>query len=206
MTTRALPSGEQTLSHSERYGIYIPGFPLLYFSTLIFEFFILLYSSLRPHTSFTMAVISTLTLTNNPALRDLEAVLLDPFLRSIFYGAVGSTMLDFKPSRLDINTHLNFGVTSYSLDPAVASALWLGLKKLAQIIHCAGNDYNPFTTLQPLPITIPTEKLCSAGLSPPLISLILAFPFTNALLARCDSVEEVYRRIDIVRHIANYYV
>lgn len=111
------------------------------------------------------AVHTTLAYTNNAAFRGLERLRKDPFLRSLFQGTIGSLILDYKPSRLDIVTHLRYGVTTYSLDPLLADALYHALRKIDQIIHCTGNNLNPFTTLQPLPISIPTSHLKEANLS-----------------------------------------
>lgn len=159
------------------------------------------------HSTFQMsAVSSALSRTPNASLRELEVLLADPFLRTLFQGAIGSFVLDYKPSQLDVVTHLRYGVTTYSLDPLIADALYLALKKIGQIIHCAGNDFNPFTTLQPLPLSIPPSRLTEANLSTPLISLVLAFPGANPLLAECNSVNEVFHHVTVVRHIANYYV
>lgn len=178
----------------------------LYFSTAQSTSFILS-NIFSLYLALTMpAVLSTLSRTSNPAFRAVESVLADPFLRALFQGAIGSLILDYRPSRLDIVPHLRSGVTTYLLDPQVAHSLWLSIRKIAQIINCAGNDYNPFTTIQPLLISIPPARLRAADLVSPLISLSLAFPFVNPLLVECDSVDDVYNRVTMVRHIANYYV
>jgi hypothetical protein len=77
---------------------------------------------------------------------------------------------------------------------------------LAQIIQCTGNDYNPFVTQQPLPISIPPAHLHAAGLTTPLISLTLAVPFTNPLLAECETIDSVFHCVAIVKHIINFYI
>lgn len=152
------------------------------------------------------SAISTLSRTSNVAFRGLEETLADPFLRALFQGAIGNLVLDYKPSPLDVVPHLRSGVTTYSLDPQVANSLWVSIRKIAQIIHCAGNNYNPFTTRQPLPITIPPARLRAIQLSSPLISMALAFPFNNPLLIECDTIDDILNRVIIIRHIANYYV
>jgi hypothetical protein len=129
-----------------------------------------------------------------------------PILACLFQGAIGSLVLDYKPSKLDIVTHLQYGVTTYSLDPQVAAALWLAIRKIAQIILCAGNSYNPFTTQQPLPTSIPPTRLCAANLAQPLIMMAVAYPYSNPLLIKCNTIDEVFGHVNIICHITTYYM
>ncbi|KAF8073445.1 hypothetical protein FPV67DRAFT_1666212 [Lyophyllum atratum] len=153
------------------------------------------------------AVLSTaLSFVPAGSLRELEATIRDPFLKTLFQGTIGSSIYNYRYNPIDIINHLDLGVTTYSLDRQIATSLWLVLKKLAQVIHCAALNHNPFETNRPLPLTIPIAQLRALRVSAPHISLVLAFPDQNPLSDRFSTIEELRDRIELVQHIAAYYV
>ncbi|KAF8071498.1 hypothetical protein FPV67DRAFT_1665537 [Lyophyllum atratum] len=149
---------------------------------------------------------NAVTFVTYPSTRELERVLGSPFIKTLYHGAVGTLLFDYSFSPLDIVPVIEYGVTTYALEPKLATTLWMTLKKLAQIIHCAAWDHNPFASAEPLPLSLPLDKLSSINLPAPLISLILASPERNPLLDAFPSIYDVKHRIALVQHIATYYV
>ncbi|KAF8062361.1 hypothetical protein FPV67DRAFT_1452218 [Lyophyllum atratum] len=152
------------------------------------------------------AMSKALTFVANPTTRDLERVINSPFLKTLFQGAIGSFLIDYAFSPLDVVTTLEYGVTRYSLDPQMAATLWSTIPKLAQVIHCAAWEHNPFASAEPLPTSLPFDKLRSIDLPAPIISLVLASPQRNPLLDSFDSAYDLKHRITLVQHIAMYYI
>ncbi|KAF8060239.1 hypothetical protein FPV67DRAFT_1453355 [Lyophyllum atratum] len=142
----------------------------------------------------------------NPTTRELERVVNSPFLKTLFHGAIGSFLIDYAFTPLDIVTTVDYGVTHYSLEPQIATALWSTLTKLAQVIQCAAWDHNPFESAEPLPVSISLDKLHSIDLAPPILPLVLASPERNPLLDPFECVYDVKHRLILVQHITMYYV
>ncbi|KAG6905470.1 hypothetical protein DXG01_002498 [Tephrocybe rancida] len=153
------------------------------------------------------ATVSTaLTIAANSTLREFERAIKNPFLKSLFHGIVISALLDYQNNPTDIIPHLRFGQTTYSFNPQTATALFTGFIKLGQVIQCAALDFNPYATNTPLPITIPHDKFISIAMPAPLISLALAAPHRNPLLAEYSSIKEVFHNIRTLQHAYHYYI
>ncbi|KAF8059029.1 hypothetical protein FPV67DRAFT_1675643 [Lyophyllum atratum] len=149
---------------------------------------------------------TALTFVASPTMRQIEAVIRDPFLKSLFRGAIASPLLDYQYNPLDIIPHLDHGATSYTLDPRVATSLWSLMTKMAQVVHCAAHDFDPYTSGKELPITLPRDRLKSLQLSTPTLSYVLAFPHRNPLLDAFPSMEQLRFRLQLVQHIACSYL
>lgn len=105
----------------------------------------------------------------NSEARRLDNILSDPFLRTLFSGIFKEHNLDMTNilNPLEVDTLLDYGVTTYKLCPTVASAIGLEAIRLAQVIFCAANDHNPYTTPKPLTYSIQTETLLSIDMTEP---------------------------------------
>ncbi|PPQ81628.1 hypothetical protein CVT26_003005, partial [Gymnopilus dilepis] len=138
------------------------------------------------------------------AFTQLETVLKDPFLKVLFRGAINPGILDYRVSPLDITAQVVNGDTTFRLRESIAQTLWLTVVKLAQVIQCAGNNYNPYEANDhPLPLSIPDASFRSIGFDPLILPLVL-FPATiNPLLRPFPSIpaieEEVCRVVQIVQ-------
>ncbi|KAF8059911.1 hypothetical protein FPV67DRAFT_1674467 [Lyophyllum atratum] len=153
------------------------------------------------------AVHSTaVTFVAHPTMRELERVIKNPFLKTLFRGAISSLLLDYAFNPLDIVPHLNIGLTTYSLEPRIATTLWTNILKIAQVIHCSALDFNPYTTSEPLPVAIPYDRFRALTLHAPVISLALQAPHRNPLLDEFLTIEEVQERVARVQHFGHYYI
>ncbi|KAG6914070.1 hypothetical protein DXG01_002589 [Tephrocybe rancida] len=139
-------------------------------------------------------------------LRELELAIKDTFLKILFRGSIGTSLLDYEFSLIDVVTHLDYGITSYTLDKLVADALWLVLRKIAQVVHCAAWQHNPYESRKPLPSFIPTYQLSALGVTAPLISLVLANPVANPLLEAFSSVKALRERVQLVKQAAFRFI
>lgn len=135
----------------------------------------------------------------------LEAILGDPFLRSIFQGALNAHVLDYKISLTDITAHLNDNArTTYTLDSDIAGSLFSIFKKLIQVITCAGNNFNPNSDIMPLPVDLPKDAVASLGM-PDLVTSWGALSSTvNPLALEFCSVANILKMFKRLQDIANF--
>ncbi|RDB20174.1 hypothetical protein Hypma_012727 [Hypsizygus marmoreus] len=152
-------------------------------------------------------VQSTLTYTPFGAIRRLENVLHDSTLKTLFHGVINPSILTLRLSRFDINARLDYGTTIYSVDPTAAAALWNSVKKIAQVIHCAAYDINPYTSNRPLPPTLPLDHLASLGLRAPSCSIALSVKSGQAPLGMtATNCDVLYDLIAAFQQMATYYL
>ncbi|KAG6904341.1 hypothetical protein DXG01_010835 [Tephrocybe rancida] len=135
-------------------------------------------------------------------LCELELIIKNTFLKILFCGSIGTSLLDYQFSLIDVITHLDYGITSYTLDKLVADALWLVLRKIAQVVHCAAWQHNPYESRKPLPSFIPTYQLLALSITAPLISLVLANPIANPLLQVFSSIKALCKHVQLVQQAA----
>jgi hypothetical protein len=83
--------------------------------------------------------------------------------------------LDFIPMSESNNQHV-------AIKPGLAHGLWYTLQRLARIVLCASNDYNPNEDSGPLPTTIPAVALEQLDLPFPPIVHAEVYPDSNPLL------------------------
>lgn len=135
----------------------------------------------------------------------LDAVLSDPFLRSIFQGALNARVLDYKISFTDITAHLNNDArTTYTLDSDIAGSLFSIFKKLIQIITCAGNNFNPNVDIMPLPSNLPDDAVTSLGMPDPVVSWGTLAASVNPLSLEFYSVGNIFKMFKKLQDIANF--
>ena len=135
----------------------------------------------------------------------LDAILGDPFLRSIFQGALNARVIDYKISFTDITAHLNGEArTTYTLDADIASSLFSVFKKLTQVITCAGNNFNPNIDIIPLPSQLPKDAVASLGMTDPVSSWGTLNTSINPLALEFDSVASIFKVFKKLQDIANF--
>lgn len=135
----------------------------------------------------------------------LDAVLGDPFLRSVFQGALNAHVLDYKISLTDITAHLNNNArTTYTLDSDIAGSLFSVFKKLIQVITCAGNNFNPNIDVIPLPPNLPKGAVASLGIADPVTSWGVLSTSVNPLALEFYSVANIFKMFRKLQDIANF--
>ncbi|KAG6835808.1 hypothetical protein H0H93_014479 [Arthromyces matolae] len=137
--------------------------------------------------------------TNNDVMRKIELALVDPLCKTLFSGIVDSVSTRYRYNPLDVETWVTHGVHSYTLKPAVAETIWLPLLRLAQLVHCAAYDYNPYATRLPLPNAIPLGRLVEINTEAPELSITLARPIINPLLKHFSSIRLLRNCIVLVQ-------
>lgn len=137
--------------------------------------------------------------------RRLEQFIADPILKVLYGGTLNTRIQSYQISPLDVQTTINDGGVHYSLDPKVANSLWLSIVKIAQNINTAGNDYNPWTASDPLPLTIPATALHAIDMEAPLISVVLTNSDLNPLSKSFTSRDDLITQVHVYQHVANYY-
>lgn len=152
-------------------------------------------------------VITSLSVRFNPqdSLHNLETVLADPLLKALFRGALSGSIVHYRPTYTDAHPEFKYGQFGYRLNETIADGIWTDLQRIAQIVHCAANDYNPFTAVAPLPIDISYDALNEINLSIPAVSLTLVYD-VNPLLALVESRDKVIERVQILKTIGFYFI
>lgn len=137
----------------------------------------------------------TLILAAQSGPTHLDAILGNPFLCSIFQGALNTQVIDYKISFINITAHLNEDAhTTYTLDPDVAGSLFnLFKKKLIQVITCAGNNFNPNIDILPLPSTLPNNAVASLSMPNPITSWGALTSSVNPLTLEFDSIRNIFK-------------
>jgi hypothetical protein len=139
------------------------------------------------------------------SLRNLETVLADPLLKALFRGALSGSVVGYRPRIGDVLPEFRHGQFGYRLNETIANEFWLDLQRIAQIIHCAASNYNPFIATQPLSADIPYAALDEISLSMPAISLTLVYDL-NPLFDLLESRERVVERVQILKTIGFYFI
>lgn len=135
----------------------------------------------------------------------LDAILGDPFLRSIFQGALNTRVLDYQLSLIDITAHLNDDTrTTYTLDSDLAGSLFSIFKKLIQVINCAGNNFNPNVDIVSLPLDLPKDAIASLGMPEPITSWGTLSTSVNPLALEFYSVANIFKMFKKLQSIANF--
>lgn len=135
----------------------------------------------------------------------LDAILGDPFLRSLFQSALNTRVLDYQPSLIDITAHLNDNTrTTYTLDSDLAGSLFSVFKKLIQIINCAGNNFNPNIDIVPLPLNLPKNAVASLAMPDPVTSWGALSASVNPLALEFYSVANIFKMFKKLQSIANF--
>jgi hypothetical protein len=152
-------------------------------------------------------VITSLSVRFNPqdSLHNLETVLADPLLKALFRGALAGSVVHYRPTHTDVHPEFKYGQFGYRLNETIADGIWTDLQRIAQIVHCAANDYNPFTASAPLSIDLPYDALNEINLSIPAVSLTLVYD-VNPLLAIVESRDKVIERVQILKTIGFYFI
>jgi len=152
--------------------------------------------------------VNALTFQSDNSMRAIEASIHDPFIRALFQGALNTRVLNHQLCALDIEQTTE---GTFSVKKEIAIAIWQDVIKIAQIIHCAANDFSPFdqasfSGARLLPLTIPEHALESISLPAPIISISLVRPKANPLLVTFDNLESVKQRVEFVQSMANTYL
>ena len=135
----------------------------------------------------------------------LDAILSDPFLRSLFQGALNTHILDYKISLSDITAHLNDNArTTYTLDSDIAGSLSSCFKKAIQVITCAGNNFNPNIDIMPLPFHLPKDAVTSLRMPDPVISWGALSSAVNPLSLEFYSVANIFKMFKKLQDIGNF--
>lgn len=139
------------------------------------------------------------------ALNNLETVLADPLLKILFRGALSGPIANYNVNLADIFYDHQWGRRGFRLNQTIAEHFWEDLKRTAYIIHCAGNDYNPYTNPHPISMDIPTAALDEISLSLPTVSLALVYDL-NPLLDIQPSKDDVITRVEILKAVGCYFI
>ncbi|KDR68034.1 hypothetical protein GALMADRAFT_146764 [Galerina marginata CBS 339.88] len=151
-------------------------------------------SALSPSSSNAVAVRP------HSSINLLKVVLQDPYLTTIFFGAINSRVTEYNISPLDVTVDLDLGVTSFLLDERLADSAWLAVVKLAQIVQCAGNQHNPYDLKgAPLPLTIPDAAFRSIDTEPILLPITLLTPTVNPLRQKYSSYQALLDQFALVQ-------
>lgn len=135
----------------------------------------------------------------------LDATLGDPFLRSIFQGALNVRALNYKISFIDITVHLSSDArTTYTLDPDITGSLFSVFKKLIQVITCTGNNFNPNVDIMPLPSNLPNDAITSLNMPDPVVSWGTLTASINPLSLEFYSVGNIFKMFHKLQDIANF--
>ena len=135
----------------------------------------------------------------------LDAILGDPFLRSMFQGALNTRVLDYQLSLVDITAHLNDDArTTYTLDSDLAGSLFSTFKKLIQVINCAGNNFNPNVGIVSLPLNLPKDAVTSLNMPDPVTSWGTLSSSINPLALEFCSVANIFKMFKKLQKIANF--
>jgi len=147
----------------------------------------------------------TLILTPQSGPARLDAVLGNPFLHSIFQGALNSHILDYRISLTDIMAHLNNNAhTTYTLDSDIAGSLFSVFKKLIQVITCAGNNFNPNINIIPLPSDLPKDAVASLSMPELVTSWGALSTSVNPLALEFYSITNIFKMFRKLQDIANF--
>jgi hypothetical protein len=135
----------------------------------------------------------------------LDAILADPFLRSLFQGTLNARALEYKISLSDITAHLNDDAnTTYTLDTDIAGSLFSTFKKLIQVITCAANNFNPNIDIISLPSNLPKGAVASLGMPDPVTSWGALSTSINPLTLEFHSVANIFKMFKKLQDIANF--
>ncbi|KAG6817325.1 hypothetical protein H0H93_007338, partial [Arthromyces matolae] len=135
----------------------------------------------------------------SPVMQKIELSLADPLCKTLFSGIIDTVPLNYRFTPLDIDAHLNQGVVTYTLDKEVANSLWVPLRRLAQFVHCAAYNFNPYATQMPLPSSISLAKLVEINVEAPDLSRVIATPIHNPLLGHFPSARLLRDRIVLIQ-------
>ncbi|KAJ7614214.1 hypothetical protein B0H17DRAFT_1220655 [Mycena rosella] len=151
------------------------------------------------------ALVPTFSVDN--AFDALNSVLGDPTLRSFAQFSLGSQLLNHTPSGDDVLPVLDSGHWTYRVRPSICFHMEDAFDRIADFIHCAANDHNPyFAGGRPdIPTSIPTASLEELGTRIPGASL---FRMYHARMQdrRFPNIDSALEFIHTAKRVYNYYI
>lgn len=152
-------------------------------------------------------LITTVSMRFDPrnSLHNLETVLTDPLLKSLFCASISGPLVSYRPQYSDAIPEFHHGRFGYRLHEHIANDVWTDLQRLAYIIHCAANNYNPFASQLPVSIDIPYAALDEISLEIPAVSLSLVYQ-NNPLSELLESRDRVVERAQAIKAIGFYFI
>ncbi|KAJ6516645.1 hypothetical protein C8R47DRAFT_1313054 [Mycena vitilis] len=138
----------------------------------------------------------------------IDSVVGDATTRSLMRMQIASQIIYHVPSAVDVLPILHLGKTSYRIRPGFMYQIATALARLAEFIHCASNDHNPWISGGPpdLPLSMDQSGLEESALPIPGVSLFRGYSIQSLEQRRFSSVEEALNFIRMAIALYNYYL
>jgi hypothetical protein len=139
----------------------------------------------------------------------LETVLGDPTLRFFTRITLETGLLTHTPLATDVVQGLDMGQTYFVLAPIMRDLIAKSLNGVADFIHCAANDHNPFfdggrPDIPPLIDRCTLDQLC---LSIPGISIYSTYQLNPpGRITRFSTEEDVHEYVKLAKAVYHYYI
>ncbi|KAJ7258549.1 hypothetical protein C8J57DRAFT_1472280 [Mycena rebaudengoi] len=139
----------------------------------------------------------------------LETVLGDPTLRFFTRITLETGLLTHTPLATDVVQGLDMGQTYFVLAPIMRDLIAKSLNGVADFIHCAANDHNPFfdggrPDIPPLIYRCTLDQLC---LSIPGISIHSTYQLNPpGRITRFSTEEDVHEYVKLAKAVYHYYI